>query len=174
MSSSARVKMGLAWESAGRQSVRDMNLHGSAEEALQKRVVQLLSDAGALSQALIEAGINSRSHLPHPEPVQCRHQEDTACDAGRAKNQLRLEPGGRDARSTVAPRSFQTPSLLQAITGTCTGPGEALCSRPDGVCLRFAIRYPRHPACSERTRARECRDSERYSRSPDSRCAREE
>ena len=49
-----------------------MNLHGSAEEALQKRIVQFLSDTGALRQTLIEAGIHARGDLPQPEPVKRR------------------------------------------------------------------------------------------------------
>ena len=64
---------------------------------MQQRVMQLLSDSGALSQALIEAGVDSRGHLPHPEPVKRRHQEGDRCDA-QHKKPARLEPGGRNSQ----------------------------------------------------------------------------
>jgi hypothetical protein len=42
-----------------------VNLHRGAEKALQKGVMQLLSDTGALSQPLVEAGIDARGDLPY-------------------------------------------------------------------------------------------------------------
>ena len=132
-----------------------MHLHGSAQEALQQRVVQFLSDTGALSQTLIEAGIDARSQLPNAQPVQGRQENGATCNA-QEQEPSSLKPGKRNVErqccTCLVPNAIVIAgNYLELVPSRA----EASCSTPDGVCLRFAIPYPRPPACSEKTRARE-------------------
>src|SRR6202050_4419070 len=109
----------------------DVNLHGGAQETLQKGVVQFLSDAGALSQTLIEAGINARGHLPYAEPVKCRRQADTACNAEET------EPSGLEPRR----RNAEIQGCTRIVPNTVVIAGEyekLVRARPKLVVIRLA------------------------------------
>src|SRR5262245_61001110 len=86
-----------------------MNLHGSAQEALQQGVMQFLSNQVSLGKTLGKTRIDAGSDVAYPEPVQQPQQHHAACDR-HEKEPPGLKPGWRQRKTQ--PRSCFIPNIV--------------------------------------------------------------
>ena len=140
-----------------------VQLHGSAQKALQQRVVQFLRDAGALRQPLLETNVELAGELAQPEAIESQNGERAGRDHAEPK------PPGLPERGShlESERGFvPVPDAIRVAGDHAEAIRAGAEVGVDGFAARTGSLQPRSKPSSRNgnERAREPKDSGRHSR----------